>query len=125
MIKKLNLLNDSALSWGKKINELVDTVNNIVGAQDKIITEKKTAECEPVANIDRCETPTPDSFEESKKWIGCLCKVWDIDEQKCEYAILQEVRQTGCYKYRTNGGVSLWRKCKPVYPNDDIIYKGE
>ena len=125
MIEKLNLLNDSALSWGKKINELVDTVNNIVGAQDKIITEKKPAECEPVANIDRCETPTPDSFEESKKWIGCLCKVWDIDEQKCEYAILQEVRQTGCYKYRTSGGVILWRKCKPVYPNDDIIYKGE
>lgn len=125
MIEKLNLLNDSALSWGKKINELVDTVNNFVGAQEQIVAKKNQVVCEPVANIDQCETPTPDSFEESEKWIGCLCKVWDIDEQKCEYAILQEVRQTGCYKYRTSGEVSLWRKCKPVYPNDDIIYKGE
>lgn len=125
MIEKLNLLNDSALSLGKKINELVDTVNNIVGTQDKIITEKKPAEYEPVANIDRCETPTPDSFEESKKWIGCLCKVWDTDEQKCEYAILQDVKSAGAFKYRTSGWVSLWHNCKPVRPNDDIIYKGE
>lgn len=28
-IEKLNLLNDSALLWGKKINELVDAVNEL------------------------------------------------------------------------------------------------
>ena len=30
-IEKLNLLNDSALLWGKKINELVDAVNELKG----------------------------------------------------------------------------------------------
>lgn len=33
-IKKLNLLNDSALLWGKKINELVDAVNELKGAKN-------------------------------------------------------------------------------------------
>ena len=32
-IEKLNLLNDSALLWGKKINELVAAVNELTGNQ--------------------------------------------------------------------------------------------
>lgn len=32
-IEKLNLLNDSALLWGKKINELVAAVNELKGAK--------------------------------------------------------------------------------------------
>lgn len=34
-IEKLNLLNDSALLWGKKINELVDAVNELKGAKNE------------------------------------------------------------------------------------------
>lgn len=33
-IEKLNLLNDSALLWGKKINELVAAVNELKGAKN-------------------------------------------------------------------------------------------
>ena len=32
-IEKLNLLNDSALLWGKKINELVAAVNELKGSE--------------------------------------------------------------------------------------------
>lgn len=39
-IEKLNLLNDSALLWGKKINELVDMVNNIISVQEKMIDSR-------------------------------------------------------------------------------------
>ena len=39
-IEKLNLLNDSALLWGKKINELVDMVNSIISVQDKMIDSR-------------------------------------------------------------------------------------
>ena len=34
-IEKLNLLNDSALLWGKKINELVVAVNELKGAKNE------------------------------------------------------------------------------------------
>ena len=34
-IEKLNLLNDSALLWGKKINELVAAVNELKGAKNE------------------------------------------------------------------------------------------
>ena len=34
-IEKLNLLNDSALLWGKKINELVAAVNELKGANNE------------------------------------------------------------------------------------------
>ena len=34
-IEKLNLLNDSALLWGKKINELVTAVNELKGAKNE------------------------------------------------------------------------------------------
>lgn len=35
-IEKLNLLNDSALLWGKKINELVAAVNELMGEKHPI-----------------------------------------------------------------------------------------
>lgn len=39
-IERLNLLHDSSLSWGKKINELVDMVNNIISVQEKMIDSR-------------------------------------------------------------------------------------
>lgn len=94
-----------------KINELVDAVNGIL-------------DYAPLEMAMKAEPEPADPYAEQRKWIGCLCKFWNFDDDKGVFDILIEVDSN----YRTipfvgySGG--SFAHCEPVKPDDDIIYKG-
>lgn len=104
----------------RKINELVDSVNALVESNN--IHEKQIDELQMKVEPEKCKTPV-DPYAEQRKWIGKLCWVWDDDGDKRAFTKLNEIieddddRPFKCF--------ARWKHCEPVFPDDDIIYKGE
>lgn len=106
----------------RKINELVDAVNEIMtwrfDCDDETRAEnvQQDAESRPV-NVQ-------DEFAEQRKWIGKLCRFRDNPACEWKYGILYRIYEntdfpfwdTDCYEYA---------ECEPVKPDEDIIYRGE
>ena len=115
MIEKITNQNQIARhKLAEKINELVDAVNSIVSVQEKLIDSRFVVET-------KHETPA-DPYAEQRKWIGKLCKFWDIDTDYLYYGPLTKICDFGPYYYECNSGI-CYAHCEPV--KDDIIYKGE
>lgn len=87
----------------KKINELVDAVNKL----------QKNATISKMENVD--------PYAEQRKWIGKLCRFWDIDNYNLYYGPLTKIHDTGPYYYECNNRI-CYANCEPV--SEDLIYKG-
>ena len=96
----------------EKINELVDAVNALVYENDK--------DSDWYDRQTRSEN-VQDKFAEQRKWIGKLCKFWDIDNDNLYYGPLTKIHDTSPYCYECNHKI-CYANCEPV--KDDIIYKG-
>ena len=121
-IKKVPVPNNPALAKNvgmenenlfDKINELVDTVNEL---QTKIEILEEHAH--PTAR-----TEPADPYIEQRRWIGKLCWFWDNQEEYKFVGILWEIADNGTYFQK--GGIISYLNCEPVKPDDDIIFKGE
>ena len=150
MIEKLNLEEvnnpgEATLKAFSILNQLVDAVNTIqkereaeqfeiqewigileavrksVNVHEKQIDELQTRSenVQPVAET-RSEN-VQDKFAEQRKWIGKLCKFWDIDNNNLYYGPLTKIHDTSPYCYECNHKM-CYANCEPV--SEDLIYKG-
>ena len=128
MIKKLD---KDCGKLQKKINELVDTVNELGKQIDKVscaILDLATPNGENKA-LKSIQVEPTDPYAEQRKWIGKLCKFWFADAEHPTFGILDFV-DAGPHPepFHINCGESeqgWYPHCEPVKPDDDIIYKGE
>lgn len=106
-----------------KINEIVDLLNAIVVDVDgtKCVDGSKS----PAENVQPDAESHPenvqDKFAEQRKWIGKICKFWDIDNDNLYYGPLTKIHDTSPYYYECNHKV-CYANCEPV--SEDLIYKG-
>lgn len=125
----LNAPNDRSLfvAVASVVNSLVDAVNTIQKER-----EAEKAFFSKMENVERPENVHPDAesrpenvqdkFAEQRKWIGKICKFWDIDNDYLYYGPLTKISDTGPYYYECNHRI-CYVHCEPV--KDDVIYKGE
>ena len=120
----------------KKINELVDAVNNqqiqlnnhecrLLNLQNRIteLDDPTYHEAEPAENRESAKNAQEvDEIEQAEKWVGKLC--WFSQMYGCyqHIAILKRISESGLYV--TDDGELHYAYCEPVKPDDDIIYKG-
>lgn len=100
-----------------KINELADAVNKLQTKVNKLAPNINFAQPEVKENVQ-------DKFAEQRRWIGKLCKFWDIDNDNLYYGPLTKIHDTSPtspYCYECNHRI-CYTNCEPV--KDDIIYKG-
>ena len=147
MIEKLKPLQGLDHTWLNKINELVDAVNKLETMAkntntvleslvvENNIHEKQIDELQMKLEPGKCETRpenvrpdaesrpenVQDKFVEQRKWIGKLCKFWDIDNNNLYYGPLTKIHDTSPYCYECNHKI-CYANCEPV--KDDVIYKG-
>ena len=109
----------------KKINELVDAVNELQKHTDRLscaILDLATPDGENKA-LKSIQAEPADPYAEQRKWIGKLCKFWDYDDEEKWFSKLEYIDKNSPYPYCASG--DWWYKhCEPVKPDDDIIYKG-
>lgn len=131
----------------RKINELIDAVNQMQESQNTYWTDiaeikkelqtraenvQTDVESRPVNVQDRMigcttlEIPKSyknDPFAEQRRWIGKLCRAFDDDETTATvFGILEKIHGP-TNPYLVNG--AFYEYCEPVKPDDSIIYKGE
>ena len=128
MIEKLKIIEDDEIDMSigavntrfedtelvRKINELVDAVNELQKDYDNVciwVGEQNLLKDPQVAS---------DSYAEQRKWIGKLCRVETGGEYR--YGILKDVSASHPTHPFNMGGL-FFRVCEPVKPDDDIIYK--
>lgn len=90
----------------KKINELVDAVNELQ-------TRSENVQPDAESRSENVQDPT--------KWIGKLCKFWDLDEDYYYYGPLTKIGDISPYYYECNNRI-CYAHCEPV--SEDLIYKG-
>lgn len=138
--KKLNELVDAVNAIQKEREAERFEIQEWIGILEAVcksvnLHEKQIDELQMKLEPEKCETPAEnvqqdtetrpenvqDKFAEQKKWIGKLCKFWDIDSGNLYYGPLTKIHETSPYYYECNNKVS-YAHCEPV--TDDIIYKG-
>ena len=97
----------------KKINELVDAVNELQTRPENV---------QPVAET-RPEN-VQDKFAEQRKCICKLCWFWHDDKTDKVVGILTGVFDEADRPFERNIDQTLYKNCEPVKPDDDIIYQG-
>lgn len=96
----------------EKINELVDAVNEL--QKNRFIVDIE--QTNPVSK-------QIDPYAEQHKWIGKLCWFSQLESCHQHLAILKRITESGLYV--TDDGELHYAYCKPVKPDDDIIYNGD
>lgn len=109
----------------KKINELVDAVNN----QQIQLNNHECRLLDLHSRITALEDPTyheepADPYAEQKKWIGCLCRFWNFKDGAVDIGILKAIDNLKPTIPYINDIDCSYAFCEPVKPDDDIIYKG-
>lgn len=142
MIEKLDAMKDTRNTIDKdgivhtvanftaieKINELVVAVNELqemyksCDNQIGILAEQIAKLQHDNSEKANCQENVQDKFVEQKKWIGKLCKFWDIDDDNLRYGPLTEIHDIGPYYYECDHNI-CYVNCEPV--SEDLIYKGE
>lgn len=131
MIEKLDIKNggvEDLLNCIKKINELVDVVNELqcknvhIESDLQDLMYPKEIKGELGENVQ-------DKFAEQRKWIGKLCWFWNRNDKHCgilttvfdnnKYGKDDQIEE---YPYQRDS-IGSWQHCEPVKPDDDIIYK--
>ena len=108
-----------------KLETMAKNTNTVLESlvQENNIHEKQIDELQMKVEPEKCETPA-DLFEEQRQWIGKLC--WfsngdGFDEVGYLTGIDPDMPETkfqcDCHDW--------YEECKPVRPDDDIIYNGE
>lgn len=97
---------------------IINKINEIINVLNAIVVDTKDG-----TFIDGSKKAEPvDKFAEQRKWVGKLCKFWDItDYNDYEYGILNEIDENRIYPYVSN--CVHYMCCEPV--SEDLIYKGE
>ena len=118
MLKKIDI--------GASKIEYIETLNSIIDAVNEIMTWRfETDDESPAENVQPDTVTRPenvqDKFAEQRKWIGKLCKFWDIDNDNLYYGPLTKIHDTSPYCYECNHRI-CYANCEPV--KDDVIYKG-
>ena len=107
----------------QKINELVDAVNY----HQKWLSEIQChIDTQPAENSTISKMENVDPYAEQRKWIGKLCRFWDVATDKGTYGVLTDIKDD---RYVCPNGIFMcnrirYQHCEPVKPTDDIIYKG-
>ena len=125
MIEKIDDVN---IHIRKKINEIIDAVNELQLAKDVMFNRLdmlNNAMCDMriAAENGKSSKIEQDPYAE-QRWVGCLCKLWTGDGL-VRYGILRGValnRKKTKYPYQALS--TSFEHCEPVKPDDDIIYKG-
>lgn len=110
-----------------KINQLIDAVNSLRDDCNLLmgyIAPEDGGKPTVVknANIDE-NVHDVDELERAEKWVGKLCWFSQIYGCNQHIAILKRISESGLYV--TDDGELHYAYCKPVKPDDPIIYKGE
>jgi hypothetical protein len=96
--------------------DILEAVRKSVNTHEKQIDELQM-KVEP----EKCKALV-DPYAEQRKWIGKLCRFWDLDDGSSYYGPLTKIHDDGNpYNYECNHKV-CYANCEPV--KDDIIYKG-
>ena len=107
-----------------KIDELVDAVNGILDYAPLEMATK--AEPNPAENVPPDAESRPvnvqDKFAEQRKWRHKLCWFWN-DGCADYIGILYEIHDLDEIPFENDLG-EKYQHCRPVKPDDDIIYKG-
>ena len=135
MLKKLDI-GTSEIEQVESYNALVDAVNELQLSMKPILEERKSGikvyeEAQDMYDnaildalkdkkVDVVVEPA-DPYAKQRKWIGKLCKFWDIDSYNLYYGPLTKIHDTSPYCYECNHKM-CYAFCEPV--KDDIIYKG-
>lgn len=113
-----------------KINELVDTVDELqemcksCDNQIGILAEQIAKLQHDNSGKANCQENVQDKFAEQRKWIGKLCRFWSEDKpDELVYSILYSIYPDDVFRYESIYNF-YYTHCKPVKPDDDIIYKG-
>lgn len=138
-----NIYENTALA---KLNEVIDAVNEFQKILHDIVNESvknmswvdtlentvlelraKVNKLAPNINFDQPEVKenVQDKFAEQRKWIGKVCWFWDDDNTNSSCGILTSI-DTETFKepqFVCNDEYD-YEHCKPVKPDDSIIYKG-
>lgn len=102
----------------RKINELVDAVNELKKDYDNVcIWVGKQKLKTPAENVQ-------DKFAEQRNWIGCLCRFWFDNKKQADIGILGDIDEDEIHPYFNADLGHNYKCCEPVKPDDDIIYKG-
>ena len=155
MIEKLKRpVKIGGTTFREKTNELVDAINELQLAKDVMfnrIDMLNDAICDIRNRITTLDDPTyhqeaqdmydnaildalkdkqvdvvvepADKFAEQKRWLHKLCWFWN--DACCDYiGVLYEIHDLDETPFENDLG-EKYQHCKPVKPDDDIIYKGE
>lgn len=141
-LKGRDIYENTALA---KINELCDIINTIqkereaewfeiqewIGILEAVrksvnIHEKQIDELQMKLEPEKCETRAEnvqDKFAEQRKWRHKLCWFWN-DGCADYIGILYGIHDLDEIPFENDLG-EKYQHCRPVKPDDDIIYKGE
>lgn len=133
MIEKLDIKNggvEDLLNCIKKINELVDAVNELQKQIDKMsfaILDLATpnGENKALESIKAESKTSADPYAEQRQWIGCVCRFWydNPNDTLLDYLEKIQTGKNGVEYYAKESG-DWFPNCKPVLPTDNAIYKG-
>ena len=116
----------------EKINELIDTVNELQETckscdnQIGILAEQIAKIQHDNSEKANRQENVQDKFAEQHRWLGKLCKFWDDGNTNFICGILTSI-DTVTFKepqFVCNDEYD-YEHCEPIKPDDDIIYKGE
>lgn len=141
MIKKIPDILDGGLcnsGCAKKINELVDAINELKDKEDEVkewigivsdlreqVKQLKTDKTVGLIYVEPEPKAIRDPYAEQRKWIGGLCK---FDGE--HYGILKRISNPDTRQVWKDGPFgssdgNWYSSCEPVKPDDELIYKGE
>jgi len=116
---------DSAKEIGKKLNELVDAVNELQTQLKPIIEERESGIKVYEETMEMVKRNDP--YAEQRKWIGKACWFWDEKEEEKVFGILTTIDSdcglSDMCPYWNDTTKNWFEHCEPV--KDDIIYKKE
>ena len=109
-----------------KLETMAKNTNTVLESlvQENNIHEKQIDELQMKVEPKKCKAPA-DQYAEQRRWIGKLCRFWNINKDNSTYEILEKVVTDWPCRFKEKGNPYLWEHCELVKPDDDIIYKGE
>lgn len=125
MIEKLDLLKmfnerQTDAQWNKSVET---TVNLLIDAVNEL---QKNATISKMEKVETRPENVQDKFVEQRKWIGKLCWFWDDVYGLKTAGVLEDITTIEEeFHYAKKDTCTVWKHCKPVKPDSELIYHGE
>lgn len=104
----------TAIEFFNKINEIIELLNAIVVDVDG-------TKC-----VDGSKKPEPaNPYAEQRRCIGKLCWFWKYDNSEPVVDLLSSIRDIYDEFPYHSANYGWCKHCRPVKPDEDIIYRGE